>query len=357
MTLGPAIRTVSSSGAPNLDRSESDMSTAATVPSPADVAERATALAPELAAYLRRTPLVRFDAMSEQVGAEVLVKCENQQVTGSFKARGSLAKALTLTDGERAAGVVTASSGNHGLGVAHAMSALGGRAVVFVPEHASTAKVAAIRRFGGDVHSGGDDVGRLEAVARAYAIDHGLAYIPPYNDIDVVSGQGTLGVEMAQQATESGGDVLDAVVVSVGGGGLISGVASVLRARFPGVRVYGAQPAVDAAMAASVAAGRVVEIDAAATLSDGTAGGIEPDAITVPLCAELVDDWVLVDEPAIAAALRLVIDTEHQLIEGAAAVAVAATIARAAELAGQRVGVVACGANISAATLLSALSA
>jgi threonine dehydratase len=170
----------------------------------------------------------------------------------------------------------------------------------------------------------------------------------------VIAGQGSIGVEMVEQAGERG---LDAVFVAVGGGGLISGIAAVLKRRLPGVRVYGASPAADAAMAASVAAGRVVAVHAAPTLSDGTAGSLEEGAITLPLCQALVDEWVLVGEPEIRAALRLVIDTEHQLIEGAAAMAVAAALARRAELAGQRVAIVSCGANIAAATLAAALTA
>ena len=323
---------------------------------PQELARRSHDLAPKLAPYLRRTALARYDAVSEAVGAEVLVKSEHQQVTGSFKARGSLAKALTLTPEQRATGVVTASSGNHGLGVSRAMSVLGGRAVVFVPEHASTAKVAAIRRFGADVRAEGTDSGVLEGVAPAYAEEHGLAYISPYNDVEVISGQGTLAVEAIEQVEEQGADGLDAVFVSVGGGGLVSGVASVLKSRWPGIRVYGASPAADAALAASVTAGRVVEIDAGPTLSDGTAGGVEPGTVTLQLCSQLVDEWVLVEESDIAGALRLVIDTEHQLVEGAAAVAFAAALSRADALAGQRVAVISCGGNISSDTLATALT-
>jgi threonine dehydratase len=142
----------------------------------------------------------------------------------------------------------------------------------------------------------------------------------------------------------------------VGGGGLVSGIASVLKQHRPEIRVYGASPVRDAAMAASVEAGKVVEVDAQDTLSDGTAGSVEPGSITFELCRELVDEWVLVSEDAISAALRMVIDTEHQLIEGSAAMAFAAARARRTELEGQRVAVVSCGGNISARTLVAALA-
>jgi threonine dehydratase len=320
---------------------------------PAEVAEGAERVAPRLREHLTLTPFVRYDAFSDDVGAEVLVKCEHQQRTGSFKARGSLAKILTLTDDQRAAGVVTASTGNHGLGVGNALATLGGHGIVYLPENAAPGKVAALERLGLELRAEGNDTGVLELKARAYAAEHGLTYVPPYNDPDIIAGQGTVGVEIVEQLA---GVPLDAVVVAVGGGGLISGVAAVLRQHLPGITVYGAQPAVDDAMAASVRAGKVVQVDAGPTLSDGTAGSVEPGSITLDLCRELVDDWVLVPEDAIRDALRLVIDTEHQLIEGSAALAFAAARERRTELAGKRVAVVSCGGNMSSSTLVAALA-
>jgi threonine dehydratase len=149
---------------------------------------------------------------------------------------------------------------------------------------------------------------------------------------------------------------LDAVFVAVGGGGLISGVASVLKQRLPGIRVIGASPTADAAMIASVRAGRVVAVDMAPTLSDGTAGSIEKGSLTLDLCRTLVDDWVSVGEPDIRSALRMVIDTEHVLVEGSAATAFAAARLLRDTIAGQRVAVISCGSNISAATLAEALA-
>ncbi|WP_406051225.1 pyridoxal-phosphate dependent enzyme [Kribbella sp. NBC_00889] len=321
--------------------------------SPAEAAERSELVAPKLREHLPLTPFVRFGAFSDELGAEVLVKSEHLQRTGSFKARGSMAKILTLTDEQRQAGVVTASTGNHGLGVGNALATLGGHGIVYLPENASPSKVAALRRLGLELRAEGNDSGVLEPKARAYADEHGLTYVPPYNDPDIIAGQGTVAVEILEQL---GGEPLDAVVVAVGGGGLISGVASVLKKHLPGIRVYGASPVRDDAMAASVRAGEIIQVDAQATLSDGTAGSVEPGSITFELCRELVDDWVLVSEDAISAALRMVIDTEHQLIEGSAAMAFAATRARRTELEGKRVAVVSCGGNISASTLVAALA-
>jgi threonine dehydratase len=169
-----------------------------------------------------------------------------------------------------------------------------------------------------------------------------------------VSGQATIGAELLEQTPADGFDV---VVVAVGGGGLISGVAAAIKAQRPGVRVIGASPANDAAMAASVAAGQVIDIDATPTLSDGTAGGVEHDAVTFGLCRDLVDEWVLVPEERIGASLRLMIDVQHQLVEGAAGVALAAALDVAAQQPDQRVLVVSCGGNISADTLQRALNA
>lgn len=321
--------------------------------SPAEAAERSERVAPKLRERLPITPFVRFDAFSDELGAEVLVKCEHLQRTGSFKARGSMAKILTLTDQQRADGVVTASTGNHGLGVGNALATLGGRGIVYLPENASPSKVAALRRLGLELRAEGNDSGVLEPKARAYAAEHGLTYVPPYNDPDIIAGQGTVAVEILEQLA---GAPLDAVVVAVGGGGLISGVASVLKKYLPGIRVYGASPVRDDAMAASVRAGKIVQVDAQDTLSDGTAGSVEAGSITFDLCRELVDDWVLVTEDAISAALRTVIDTERQLIEGSAAMAFAAVRDRRAELAGRRVAVVSCGGNISSKTLAAALA-
>jgi len=314
----------------------------------AEIADRSRGIAPSLHEYLPPTPLLPFHGFSADLGVEVLAKCEHLQRTGSFKARGALAKILTLTDAEREAGVVTASSGNHGLGVANALALLGGRAIVYLPENASSSKVAALRRLGAELRAEGNDTGAQELKARSYAEEHGLTYVSPYNDADVIAGQGTIGVELVKQLK---GEELDGVVVAVGGGGLISGVAAVLKQQLPGIKVYGASPSADAAMAESVAAGRIVTVDAQPTLSDGTAGSVEPGSITFDLCRDLVDEWIMVDEPAIRDALRAVIDTEHHLIEGSAAMAFAA----ARTIPSGRIAVVSCGANISSKKLAEVL--
>jgi threonine dehydratase len=300
--------------------------------------------------FIRETPLAESLALSERVDAQVWLKLENLQHTGSFKVRGALNALLALPAEVRARGVVAASSGNHGAAVAYGARALGVPALVFVPYDAAPVKVAAMRRLDAEVVVHGDDCVVSEIHARAYAAERGMAYLSPYNDALVIAGQGTVGIEIVRQAKQ-----LDALVVAVGGGGLVAGVAGFLRARWPAVRVYGAQPAASAAMALSVRAGQIVETPSLPTLSDGTAGGIEPGAITFELCRKLVDEFVLVEEAAIAAAMRLLIEAEHTLAEGAAGVAVAALQHLAPRLRGQRVAVVVCGANVSLATLKAVL--
>lgn len=298
------------------------------------------------------TPLIELRATTEWLGAEILLKCEHQQKTGSFKLRGALAKLLSLSGDQRNRGVVAASTGNHGLGVAYALSALGGKGVICVPQHASPVKVAGIRRYGADVRVMGREPAETESLARRLAAEARLSYISPYNDLDVIAGQGTVGEEIVQQL---GDRPLDAVVVAVGGGGLVSGVAAAVKSALPGVRVIGVSPANDAAMAASVRAGKVVEINALPTISDGTVGGVEEGSITLPLCMELVDEWVLIEEPEIHSALRFMIDTQHQLVEGSAALAIAAGLKVGHGSAGQTIAIVSCGANISSATLAKVL--
>ncbi len=318
------------------------------------VAARTRALSAAIREHTVVTPLVGIPTATESGGAEILLKCEHQQRTGSFKVRGALAKLLSLSREERDRGVVAASTGNHGLGVAYALAALGGRGVVCVPEHASPVKVAAIRRYGAEVRVLGQVPAETEVLARRMAAGAELTYISPYNDLDVIAGQGTVGEEIVQALD---GRPVDAVVVAVGGGGLVSGVAAAVKSARPGVRVIGASPANDAAMAASVRAGQVVEVDAQPTISDGTAGGVEAGSVTLPLCRELVDDWILVEEPDIRAALRFMIDTEHQLVEGAAAAAIAAGRGAGRGAPGRTITIVSCGANISSTTLARALSA
>jgi threonine dehydratase len=291
---------------------------------------------------IRETPLEFSPYFSEQTGANVWLKLENLQITGSFKLRGACNKLLSLTPEQIAVGCVTASSGNHGAAVSYAMQKLGINGVVFVPETASPAKVAGIRQGGANIEFFGTDGLDTEQRARAYAEENDMTFISPYNDADVVAGQGSCGVEIARQI-----DTVDALYIAVGGGGLMSGVGSFLKSVHPDMTVIGCQPANSAVMAASAKAGHILDMPSEPTLSDGTAGGIEEDSITFDICQEVVDDYILVSEEEIAAAMREFIDAHHQLLEGAAGVALAALKTSCEPFQGKNVVVVICGANIS----------
>ena len=285
---------------------------------------------------------MRSASFSDDTGANVFFKLENQQITGSFKFRGATNRLLTLDLDQRAKGCVVASSGNHGAAVACAMQRLGTSGVVFVPKQTSLAKVEKIKSYGGEVRFFGVDGLDTEQHARQYADDNGMFYLSPYNDEEVIAGQGTCGLEILEQLPD-----VDAVFIAVGGGGLAGGIGSVLKAHNPNIRVYGCQPRASAVMAQSVAAGEILDLPSAATLSDGTAGGIEPGAITFPLNQAVIDEWVIVDEDQIAAAMRLYIGREGHTIEGAAGVAVAGMLASTAAIGGQNIVAIVCGGNIT----------
>jgi threonine dehydratase len=291
--------------------------------------------------HIRETFLERSPFLSEACGANVYLKLENLQHTGSFKARGALSKILSLTETERARGIVAASTGNHGAAVAYALSVIGGFGVVFVTEGAPATKIEAIRRWGAGVRTHGADCAETEAHARKTAEEDELVYVSPYNDPLVIAGQGTIGIELAGRL-----DRIDAVFVPLGGGGLVSGIAGYLKSAKPGVEVIGCSPENSQVMIQSVKAGRILDMPSLPTLSDGTAGGIEAGSMTFELCRDLVDDYITVTEDEIREGLRLMIRTHRYVVEGAAAVAPAACLKAPKRFAGGNVVVVISGANI-----------
>jgi len=305
-------------------------------------AESAAEAAQRVAGHIDRTDLIRSEVFSDELAANIFFKLENRQTTGSFKLRGATNRLMTLAAEERAKGCVAASSGNHGAAVACAMQKLGATGIIFVPEQTSDAKVDKIKSYDGDVQYFGTDGLDTEQHAREFAENSGMLYLSPYNDEQVIAGQGTCGVEILEQLPE-----VDSVFIAVGGGGLIGGVGSVLKAHNPNIRVYGCQPEASAIMAHSVEAGEILDLPSEPTLSDGTAGGIEAGAITFPLNQAVVDEFVVVDEQQIAEAMRHYMETEGQTIEGAAGVAVAALAVKKEEIAGQNSVVIICGGNIA----------
>ena len=300
--------------------------------------------------YVRETYLEYSPFYSRMTGANVYFKLENLQYTGSFKLRGAMNKLLSLTDEEKGRGVVTASTGNHGAAFAYGLSKVEGSGVVFVPENASRTKVEAIERLGAEVRHVGNDCSETEAYARQYAKKNKMTHMPPYNDVKAIGGQGTIAFELAKQL-----DQIDAVFVALGGGGMISGIGGFLKPQSPGVKIIGCSPQNSQVMIQSVKAGKILDLPSLPTLSDGTAGGIEPGSITLDLCREFVDAYITVTEEEIKDSLREFIQTQHMLIEGSAAVAVAAFKKQADRFSGLNVVVVICGGNISLETLKTVL--
>jgi len=288
------------------------------------------------------TALVKRPVFDRE-GRRVYAKLENTQHTGSFKLRGATAKLESLHPEQLAAGVVTASTGNHGAAVARAAAHLNTAVEVFVSTEADASKVGAIRDIGATIRAIPGDPVDAEIAARDEARRKGRTYVPPYNDATVIAGQGTIAVELIRQMEPP-----EAVLVSVGGGGLISGIAATLNHHWPDTRIIGASAANSAAMHQSVAAGSIIEVEHRDTLSDGTAGGIEARSMTFELCRALVSDWILVQEDEIAAAMRAYMSNYPDRIEGSAGLALAAL--DHADLGGPVV-VVICGQNVADATL------
>ncbi len=300
--------------------------------------------------HIRQTPLEPSPFLSRLTGGDVYLKLENTQITNSFKLRGAVNKLLSLDDDERARGIVTASTGNHGAATAWALARFGIAGTIFVPNTASLAKIENLRRLGANLEFAGDDCVDTEIFARRTAEESGRVFVSAYSDPKIVGGQGTIGIELEREL-----DAFDAVIAPVGGGGLIAGIAGYLKAKKPDIEIIGCQPRNSAVMYESIKVGELVERELLPTLSDGTAGGIEPGAITLDACREMVDDFVLVDEEEIGAGIRTLIETHCMLVEGAAALSVAALQKAAPRFEGQRVVLILSGARISLDTLRSVL--
>ncbi|HDL7823776.1 TPA: threonine/serine dehydratase [Yersinia enterocolitica] len=300
---------------------------------------------------VRVTPLEYSPLLSQHSGCEIYLKCEHLQHTGSFKFRGASNKLRLLTDEQCQRGVITASTGNHGQAMALAGKLAGVKATIYAPEQAAAIKLEAIRALGGEIELIPGDALNAELAADSAAQQQGKIYISPYNDRQIIAGQGTCGMEMVEQQPD-----LDAVFVAVGGGGLISGIATVLKKLSDKTQIIGCWPANATSMYTSLENGKIQEVAEQETLSDGTAGGVEPGAITFALCQQLIDQKVLVSEQEIKDAMRLIAHTDRWMIEGAAGVALAAALKQAPLWQGRKVAVVLCGKNIVLKKYLGAVS-
>lgn len=283
--------------------------------------------------------------LGELIGGDVWLKLENQQVTGSFKIRGATNKIMLLSEEEKARGVVTASSGNHAQGLGYAAKELGVKAKVVVPEMTPQVKIDAIRKYGVELIIEGEEYMVSERLARRIEAEEGMTFVSAYNDIDLIKGQGTVGLEMVEDVPD-----LDVVLIPVGGGGLASGVASVIK-QATSATVIGVQSDTSPVMFECVKKGHIHDIPLRDTYAEGLHGGLEPGSVSFDICREVIDEWAILSEDDILAAIRYLLHESHMLVEGAGAVGVAALLSDPERFTEKRVGVVISGGNLGMETL------
>jgi threonine dehydratase len=300
----------------------------------------------KLRGLITRTPLEYSFLLSQRAGCEVHLKLENWQKTGSFKVRGAINKVSSLTEEEKARGLVTASAGNHALGVAYAARALGNVATtLFVPINAPVSKLKKLEEFDCKVLLSGNSYEEAHHAAEEFGRVHGATYVHAYDDPLTIAGQGTVGLEVLEDLPEA-----EAILVPVGGGGLIAGVAVAAKAINPQVRVIGVQPEASPAAYLSLRDGRPYEeYDAAPTIADGLAGGF--GHLPFEIASDLIDEIVLVSEEETRAAVFTLLKLAQLVVEGAGAVGIAALMAGRLNLAGRKVVAILTGANIDASLL------
>lgn len=309
-----------------------------------DSAARSEAARKRIAPYIYETPLLPSRQNTADSPGGLYFKAENFQLTGSFKIRGATSKMTSLSNKQP---IITASSGNHGIACARAAAAIGQELTIVLPETVARAKLEAIQAMGTNVVLFGAESGQAELHARALAEGKGHIYVSPYNDNEVIAGQGTIGLELLEQA-----DHIDNIFISLGGGGLVSGIGAVLKARSPETNVIGVAADHSCALAASIAAGKVVETEHKNTLADGVAGGVDEGSLTLPLAMSVIDQVVHCSESQIAEAVGVIAHTENQLVEGAAALALAGLTSLQEECQGKVNVVLLCGANYDRDTIL-----
>ena len=304
-----------------------------------------------IAPFVRRTPLVHSAYLSARTGGEVWLKAECLQPTGSFKVRGAVNKVGLLSTEERARGVVTGSAGNHGLGVAFAAQAWGGvRADVFCPSTAPRAKLDKLRRFGIGLHLAGETYEDAHQAAEAHARKVGATYVQAYDDLDVMAGQGTMALEVLEALP-----VPDLMLVPVGGGGMIAGVAVAARAQAPGCRVIGVQPEASPAALLSLREGRGIDpYDHEPTLADGLAGGFGELAYDV--AGSLIDDVLLTSEEDLRRAIFVLVDQEQLITEASGAISIAPLLNGSLDVSGKTVVCMLSGGNLDTVLLRDILN-
>lgn len=289
---------------------------------------------------VKHTPLIKSGWLSNHCQCKSYLKLENQQHTNSFKIRGALNRMSQLTTAQKEGGVVTASSGNHAQAVALAAQILGIHATIVIPEQVSKAKLEKIKNYDVEVVLGGG-FDEVEAKARAIASNQGKSYISPYNDYEVISGQGTVGIEVVEEL-----ESVDTVIVPVGGGGLIAGIAVAVKSLKPDCKVIGVQTKASSTMYESWRKGEFVHVEETDTLAEAFLGGVEEGSVTLDLILKFVDDIVLVKESTVRDAIRLLWKEEEQVVEGAGATSIGPLLENPEHFKGKVVVSIVSGGNI-----------
>ena len=298
--------------------------------------------------FIRETPLEFSPYLSRTGKGNAYLKLENTQISGSFKLRGALNKLLSLSEEEKKNGIITASSGNHGMAVAYGLKTFNIRGRVFLPANASPTKIKALQDYGAQIELFGDDCVKAEIRAREEAEREGVTYISPYNDPQIIGGQATVALEIVKQLKD-----INSVLVPVGGGGLIAGIAGYLKGLNKNVNIFGCQPENSAVMFESLKAGQIIEMESRPTISEGSAGGIEKGTVTFDFCRDYVDDFFLVSEEEIKEAIRIVFEKHFMIIEGAAALSVASFLKGKERFKDKNIVLILSGAKLSTDALKS----
>jgi len=316
-----------------------------------DIKKEALEAEKRIREHIRETHVEYSPFLSQSGDCNVYLKLENLQLSGSFKLRGVMNKILSLAKKERKTELVASSSGNHAAAFAYALKKLGLKGTIFMPSIANQAKIEGLRYYDAELKFHGADIVETEFFARNTAEENNLQYIPPYNDLKIIGGQATIGIELRRQIEN-----IDTVLVPVGGGGLISGIAGYLKSIDKNIEIIGCQPENSAVMYESIKAGKIVEMESKPTLSDGSAGGIEKGAITFDVCKKYVDDFILVTEEEIKEGIKLFIEKHNMLIEGAAALPAASYLKKIEKFKNKNVALILSGARISLDQLKEVLS-
>ncbi len=290
--------------------------------------------------FIRKTPLIHSAYLSELCNNNVYLKLENLQLTNAFKIRGALNRMLKLSSEEKSRGVITASSGNHAQGIALVAQHLGVSAKIVVPKNISELKLSKIKQYDVTIIQEGD-FDETETKARNLSVRENMTYISPYNDIYIIMGQGTIALEIYKEVEN-----VNIIIVPIGGGSLISGIAIAAKSLNPKIKVIGVQTKGASTMYESWKAGKIVIIKEFNTLADGLLGGLESDTITFEIIQKYVDEIVLVDEESIKKAINLLWKIEGQIVEGAGATVVAYILEAKKKLRNKNVVAVISGGNI-----------